>query len=72
MSRIAAFAIVEVVGHGTVIPNNCTTTVRAARDTDYLAGFINTVRLTVYMFRSAVLQRFELSDAIFSGPNKSV
>jgi hypothetical protein len=72
--RKAAFEIVEVCRRITVIPNNGTTIneVRVARDTDYLAGFVNTVGLTVYVFWCTVSQRFEMSEAIFPGPHECV
>src|SRR4029077_387912 len=59
--RKAAFEIVEVCRRVTVIPNDCMTINEGcvARDTDYLAGFVNTVGLTVHVFWCTVSQRFE-------------
>ncbi len=57
-----------------MIPNNGTTInlVRVAGDTDYLLGFVNTVGLTVYMFRDTSPQWFENFDTVVLSPDKSV
>src|SRR6266566_6093314 len=57
-----------------MIPNNGTTIslVCVTGDPDYLATFVNTIGLTVYMLRCASFQRLQGSDAVLPSPHESV